>query len=137
MRQIGQSVKPSELLVGDRFTSSVGQKYRVMSTEPLPDGALLTLQPEPDYAMPPTNWFDRDVGDRWTFGLPALRTGYEWLDPDSDDVYEIQYIVTHGDEGPEHYLWRIRTADDSGEWHKLPPFANSDDMRDIERWFHG
>jgi hypothetical protein len=63
---------------------------------------------------------------------------FEWLDPDSDDVYEIWYIVTQGPaEGPEHYVWRKRTAGDTNEWQKLPPFVNADDMRDIETHFHG
>ena len=63
---------------------------------------------------------------------------FEWLDPDSNDVYEIMYNVTQSEsEGPEHYLWRIRTADDSGEWQKLPPFVDSDTMDLIETHFFG
>ena|SRR6266516_4394840 len=58
-----------------------------------------------------------------------------WRDPDTGDVYEIDYDVTQGpDEGPEYMSWRKQGED---EWHKLPPFANQDDMRRIEEHFHG
>jgi hypothetical protein len=67
---------------------------------------------------------------------------YEWTDPDDGTVYEIVYVVTHGNEGPEHFQWRYkpdstRRSRRDPAWWKLPPFANQQDMKEIEEHFFG
>lgn len=60
---------------------------------------------------------------------------YDWTDPDTGLVYEINYVVTqHPDEGQEHYAWRLK-SNDNDRWRKLPPFADVEP--EIAEHFHG
>jgi hypothetical protein len=67
---------------------------------------------------------------------------YEWTDPDTGDVYEIDYIVTQTEaEGPEYFEYRLKTLGGGGDgapgygpwrnWRKLPPFALDPEVAQI------
>ncbi len=70
---------------------------------------------------------------------------YEWTDPDTGTIYQIEYVVTmHPSEGPEFMRWRIKPDPShprhhkrNPAWWKLPPFVSAQDMKEIEEHFHG
>lgn len=61
---------------------------------------------------------------------------FEWTDPDTGEVFEINYVVAQMEDERDHYEYRNKTWPE-GRWSELPPFVNGDDMKEIDTHFHG
>src|SRR5215831_7403219 len=107
-----------------RAQKSSASRQRATSSSPRLGGASPRRH---EQARPPSNRrLARTHPSTATRRVPM--SIFKYVDPDDGLAYEMNYIVTHGDEGPEYVEYRLDPSQAGSlemdtSWHRLPPWA--------------